>query len=117
MRLTKKIENNEYHSSMLENMPPDPLVDRLAFLDKVWQKERNKLGQLEDIEDKLGIELKIIGTALTLGIYTKKWGFIDKDNLSFNRLRVRIISKCIELPFVGEQGYGKTWALTPGELL
>ena len=101
MRLTKKSRDYGYKRN-----PNESFDDCLE-----------KLGQLEDIEEKLGIELKIIGTALILGIHTKKWGFIDKDNLSFNRLRVRIISKCIELPFVGEQGYGKTWALTPGELL
>ena len=57
MRLTYKDKEN-YYSVALRDRPSDPLFPITAFvLDEEWQKERNKLGQLEDIEEELGIDL------------------------------------------------------------
>ena len=124
MRLTEKIENNEYCSSMLKNMPPDPLVDRLAFLDKVWQKERNKLGQLEDIEDELGIDLVTFFKFLDSKVCYEK----DLDDNEITKCLITGITKTGVLnvqeafPY-GEcereakfKDYGRTWALTKEEL-
>lgn len=102
MRLTEKI-NNYYFSK-----------------DKIQgdhNKEINKLGQLEDIEEELDIDLIIGGKALINGIYTKQFGYISGDSLAIEKYRICIPSKSMSLPFVGRVGYGKTWALTKEELL
>ena len=72
MRLTYKYENSsDYGSTKLKNLPPDPLVDKLSYLDDAWKEQRTKLGQLEDIEEELGIDLFVLFRALKNGIYVK----------------------------------------------
>ena len=79
------------------------------------KKITNKLGQLEDIEEELGIDLITLLTALLNGhVYTKEFGkvsidlfFPDNKNWSFdtpdgNSFYIK--------------NYGKTWALTKEEL-
>ena len=75
-----------------------------------------KLGQLEDKEEKLGLDLQIGCNALLYGIYTKDYGYIDGSFLSLEKYRINITIHSVGLPFVGPVGYGKTWALTKEEL-
>lgn len=105
MRLTKKftlVENGYYYYSTQDNEYTSPLVD--------------KLGQLEDIEEKLGIDLITLFKALKDGIY------ISKNDKRF--IPVVLIHKnmILELEigykdYVSVKDYGKTWALTKEELL
>ena len=71
----------------------------------------DKLGHLEDGEEKLGIDLVIGVTALVNGIYTQQFGYISGDSLVLGKYRIGIPSKSISLPFTGPAGYGKTWTL------
>lgn len=71
----------------------------------------DKLGQLEDGEEKLGIDLVIGVTALVNGIHTKQFGYVSGDSLVLEKYRIGIPSRSIALPFTGPAGYGKTWTL------
>lgn len=71
----------------------------------------DKLGLLEDGEEKLYIDLVIGVTALVNGIYTTQFGYISGDSLVLGKYRIGIPSKSISLPFTGPVGYGKTWTL------
>lgn len=74
-----------------------------------------KLGQLEDIEEELGIDLLILLKALKQGhIYSAEFGetdidlfFPDHDKWSFDDSKGNVF-------YVKD--YGKTWALTKEEL-
>ena len=85
-----------------------------------------KLGQLEDIEEELGIDLTILFSALKNGI----WCYYDHEQLIHdyvwlinNYVGVGVNAK---LSFAFKtfndnqillfENYGKTWALTKGEL-
>ena len=74
----------------------------------------DKLGQLEDIEDELGIDLVLIGKLLTQGFYFKD----EKCNilhLSKEELKEGLL-ETIEDAHKYLKEYGKTWALTKEEL-
>lgn len=139
MRLTYKYEKSSgYGSARLKNLPNDPLVDKLPYLDDAWQEQRNKLGQLEDIEEELGIDLVTLFKALKNGIWASMYGEkVEKGTtLTFINKNVLVI---IFEPFIPEEDfkphfiyrwgmpndysiyylkdYGKTWALTKEELL
>lgn len=78
-----------------------------------------KLGQLEDIEDELGIDLITLFKALKNGIYKK-----GEDNICFDtKLRFMKNEFYLAQPFdenyqyiVKTKDYGKTWALTKKDL-
>ena len=59
MRLTYKYENsNDYGSTELKNLPPDPYISRYTrfeLIDNAFQKIRTKLGQIEDILEEFNI--------------------------------------------------------------
>ena len=81
-----------------------------------------KLGQLEDIEDELGIDLITLFQALNNGIWIKKRGerkdilfFYEDVNLYKDYLYVCPIDIYDERVSIHQ--YGKTWALTKEELL
>jgi len=84
----------------------------------------NKLGQLEDNEEELGIDLLTLVRALTNGIYLKLDNDDLKELLFINQFRItRLHSREILLTFSDTQlkprhfkDYGKTWALTMEEL-
>ena len=61
----------------------------------------DKLGLLEDGEEKLDIDLVIGVTALVNGIHTKLFGYISGDSLVLGKYRIGIPSKSISLPFTG----------------
>lgn len=77
---------------------------------------RNKLGQLEDIEEELGIDLITLFEALKFPIYTK-----ESDEAIWCSNRLMYFLKYFAL-VIGEdtvlylKDYGKTWALTKEEL-
>ena len=114
MRLTRfnKLTNEyEYH---LHNPNTSMIEDEIAGT--------QKLGQLEDFEEELGIKLLTLFKALKNGVYVKnlnsdKSGFYyRKVECLFFRLKQKAIvtQGCNDYPF---KGYGKTWALTKEELL
>lgn len=80
----------------------------------------DKLGQLEDIEEELGIDLFILFKALTEGMYVRneKMAMIYDINLKEKRFE----SGCFndygmeEYEYYYFKDYGKTWALTKEEL-
>ena len=84
------------------------------------QDALNKLGQLEDIEDQLGIDLITLLKALTSGIYYKRNDnnigclFPCEIALGDDGLSRKEWDSDVEWYF---KDYGKTWALTKEELL
>ena len=86
---------------------------------KSLMESPSKLGQLEDIEEELGIDLITLFKALKNGIYTKVW-----KNYAFgNELTIDMRQKCFSFKEYQcsakayFKDYGKTWALTKEELL
>lgn len=110
MRLTRfnKLTNEyEYH---LNNPNTSMIQDEIAGI--------QKLGQLEDIEQELGIDLVTLFKALKNGCYIKPWAEIKYS------YEIRTGSDNINLFLLDEndndyslKDYGKTWALTKEELL
>ena len=88
---------------------------------KEWNNAlTQKLGQLEDIEDELGIDLVTLFKALTDGIWYKKEGHSLHTDLCLNVDKEWVIScwlKKYECIYCRLKDYGKTWALTREELL
>lgn len=128
MRLTKKA-GNTYQYNFDTNCDFETRDQRSI---ETHNKIVNKLGQLEDIEDELGIDL-----ILYLKVMTKRYIYIkgkepewadngaDKNTIekyyvvAFNKywIEVKYTNNCdqhsIENPL---KCYGKTWALTKEEL-
>ena len=114
MRLTKYEPNDE--SMFPYKLKDEELSTELDSL--------HKLGQLEDIEEEIGIDLITLFKALKNGIYWKDdngkfYYFNLKDSvLDFNEKM--IVDNPIDDVY-GEtfllKEYGKTWALTKEELL
>jgi len=82
----------------------------------------DKLGELEDIEDELGISLITLFKAYTDGFYVK--GEEEKQYIDFENSLNAIAFKNKEMfyghkwsfQYVKLYDYGKTWALTKEEL-
>ena len=93
-------------------------VDYIEIKDKKLAEQ--KLCQLEDIEEELGIDLITLFKALKNGIYKK-----GEHNICFDtKLRFMKNEFYLAQPFdenyqyiVKTKDYGKTWALTKEELL
>lgn len=85
-----------------------------------------KLGQLEDIEQELGIDLITLFKALNSGVYWKGnyilspkpngIYFEDKPTLDIENKLLRHILYQVNKDYVYLKDYGKTWALTREEL-
>lgn len=75
------------------------------------EKDLKEKEELENGEEKLGIDLVIGVTALVNGVYTQQFGYISGDSLVLEKYRIGIPSRSIALPFTGPAGYGKTWTL------
>ena len=74
----------------------------------------NKLGQLEDIEDELGIGLDILYKLLVRGCYYK-----CNNEILYTFGNVDVTNKIIHTIYNKDlffKDYGKTWALTKEEL-
>ena len=79
-----------------------------------------KLGQLEDIEDELGIDLITLFKALTDGIWYKKEVHSLHTDMCLNVNKEWVIGCWLtkyECVYCLLKDYGKTWALTKEELL
>lgn len=92
-------------------------------------KIRNKLFELENIEDELGVNLKTLFTALRNGMFASMYGeevekgtetiFIKPEKIEFC-----FLDKCLkywwglpcDVSIYYFRDYGKTWALTKDEL-
>ena len=128
MRLTYKYEKiSGYGSTKLKNLPPDPLVNKLPYLDNIWEEERNKLGQLEDLEETFeadfGIPLIILNFKTPIYVKNAATKKIVKTTLAGVDLLGRTISVYEEdnrnnwFDKILFSNYGFTWALTRKELL
>lgn len=88
----------------------------------------DKLGQLEDIEEELGIELSVLFKAIKNGVWVwndkkhteyfkdKVYGFTNyktKDGLTEYKTKT---FRLIGVDYYEMKDYGKTWALTKEEL-
>ena len=80
----------------------------------------NKLGQYEDIDEELGIDLitlfKVIKNGFYTNFYTKNRYCAPCYNivkLELKRIQVNDYDECFSVNF---KDYGKTWALTREEL-
>lgn len=101
-RLTKRIDENKYASNVRSE---------LSAIDSF-----QKLGQLEDIEEELGIDLITLFKALDNGFIYKCY-----DNTLIESFTPAFKENCIYVDeeldeFVRPKDYGKTWALTEEEL-
>lgn len=109
-RLTKKNEN--ILTNDIEKYITNPF-------DQI--KVNNKLGQLEDVEEELGIDLVTLFKALENGCYFKynnliyfcpsKEIRIGYKTIDFYSVYIALNGICCSL-----YNYGKTWALTREEL-
>lgn len=114
MRLTNKNKEEGYYYL------PEQLKE--YQVDVNFQPSLDKLGQLEDVEDELGIDLITLFKALKYGAYIPFYGQI----MSLERYKLDFPNKrFIAKYFNGNEweetlyfkDYGRTWALTKGELL
>jgi len=111
MRLTKKdVEHNYYKPTFAE-------IDHWGTILKLSRK----LGQLEDIEEELGIDLITLFKALKDGFYYK--GF--KGLIQYNKHPFVAINNFGNFVIIDSardyackwRDYGKKWSLTKEELL
>ena len=130
MRLTKKSTSDYIHNKMekirermKEKISANPACEEMAYIETHERDELRyeKLGQLEDIEDELGIDLVVLFTALKKGVYIKKQ---SQTKYPLAMLRIHYSNHTTKY-FVFDNGreiaiklkdYGKTWALTREEL-
>ena len=122
MRLTKKYLNSKeltiYTTSGANIIEvPDMIEGR-----KYSGVSINKLGQLEDVEEELGVNLITLFKALKQGIYARNQdNYIEcYDNVNIGLIGIEIVNvdflSCkIERVYKYDM-YGKTWALTKEEL-
>ena len=106
-RLTKK--NND-----------DYTIDNYISLNEPWKTPINKLGQLEDIEEELGIDLVIYFKLLKT---TKVWAYSNNGKCEVTLTGVDPYDKIVALwngtcyiEYLLSE-YGKSFALTKEELL
>ena len=127
MRLTEKNETpyinlieEQFGYHLKPGIEEDAIVQKHNYYDAI-----DKLGQLEDIEDELGVDLKIFIKALIYGFYVKDNDF-EKPHYMFSPCLFRtdedyerVGEYIIEFgnDFIYLKDYGKTWALTKEELL
>ena len=131
MRLTRYDDENRYYR------PCDYESDKQSTILKLC----NKLGQLEDIEEELGIDLITLFNVLKNGIWIKQPDYIaipiykiesnylklcidSYGMVSFKKLYYEDLDGTLEetgeeykMSEYGKQDYGVSWALTKEELL
>ena len=114
MRLTRKCKETPYTSEMYDfNIIDNKPVSNYDII--------QKLGQLEDIEDELGIDLITLFKALNNSIYIKEnydGTFVDRTLWSSNCIICGLGDPIIKVDeyAVYTKDYGKTWALKKEEL-
>lgn len=100
------------------------LTHLMEYKDKRKNREpmikiRNKLFELENVEDDLGIDLITLFKALINGFYTirEDLGLITDARLVFNHTYPKFeFIRDDSMYFYNLKDYGKTWALTREEL-
>lgn len=100
MRLTEKMCNGEYLHSEASGYSTEICLD--------------KLGQLEDIEEELGIDLLTLFKAIKNGFYAKD-ELGDIFFISSDMMKKQYEDSIKKLKDFNND-YGKTWALTKEEL-
>lgn len=119
MRLTRKYDDN----SGYEIVNAYPQEQHLYIDLNAYDDIKNKLGQLEDIEDELGIDLITLHKSFEEDIWIKidnKIMFVPYDKKDFVFYEGNINCYPLKEPWgytVSIDDYGKTWALTEEELL
>lgn len=113
MRFTKYDKENRYYE------PYDYESDKQLTITKLCKK----FGQLEDIEEELGIDLITLFKALKNGIYAKvyipmSFGIKEIRFLDVEKTGLGLYKNFIRTNYGLYQlkDYGKTWALTKEEL-
>ena len=126
MRLTTTKKREPELFNGLDNVDENQYFIKIKEQDKVddFTEVANKLGQLEDIEEELGIDLITLFKALEKGIVVCCNNTFGGERNVFilltpDRLSIEYKWKCLRK---GTQkfyfkDYGKTWALTKEELL
>lgn len=106
MRLTTTKKKEPELFVNLDSIDENQYFLKIADNDKVddFSKIADKLGQLEDIEEELGIDLITLFKALKDGYWYKEDNEIIFEEPNGEGLREMLC------------GYGKTWALTKEEL-
>ena len=130
-RLTEKVNEKEYYT--IDDSMGAFMSNHAGYLCREFRgKPINKLGQLEDIEEKLGIDLITLFKALNNGVYVR---LEEKNDIDFieqvsmdNIMEYPCFYYCNEntinlggliRPSYTDlyfKDYGKTWALTREEL-
>ena len=119
MRYTHRANKKEY-----PNFPFDYLSPSIEYFNDKNGKTAikgnaiDKLGQLEDIEDELGIGLSILFKALKDGIWVKTKNGISKHH-TIHLHKWQQLKLCLfyhPYSHLSIKDYGKTWALTKEEL-
>lgn len=102
-----------------ENKTYYPDMKTCASADGNYRKKiHTKLGQLEDIEEELGIDLVTLFKALKNGIVLAKSLIevdVDLNDIRFGELSYSLNSE--DTYYIYLKDYGKTWALTKEELI
>lgn len=115
---------------LTEKTTPNPIHD-CGYVAKVEEKGLlDKLGQIEDIEEELGVDLVTLFKALKGGAWFKLEGFKGirkQDEIMFIKAVSigPLLQLCGRYEYDGKHRYvcdlssqyGKTWALTKEELL
>ena len=89
---------------------------------KTTKKCIQKLGQLEDIEDELGIDLKVFVNMIKgTKVFSKRNGEIYEQDFDYYDFHFYYQCFCLNIsgslePMYYAKDYGKTWALTKEEL-
>ena len=112
MRLTRYDDENRYYR------PCDYESDKQSTILKLCKK----LGQLESIEEELGIDLITLFNALKNGFWYKEENdivHISKNDYLLSSGAIHFAGKGLIFAglFLCNKDYGKTWALTKEELL
>ncbi len=135
-RLTKKKNQKEIEKKICESLGFDLKTTSLINEGKYQIKDDvmihnaiDKLGQLEDIEERLGIKLSTLIKAVDDGIYSKEYNEMRKVDLIRLELVPGYPVTKYEYTFEGLclydddleecyefKDYGKTWALTKKEI-
>ena len=123
-RLTK---DNDTQYDLIGNYNSN--IEEFTNNHKLRNSVLNKLGQLEDIEEELGVDLITLFKALKQGyIYEKLEDEITKRDVDMLDFREGIKGVCLDKSYGIDNykqcyqtlkyinGYGKSWALTKEEL-
>lgn len=113
MRLTKKSGYHYYSYGVKEK-------ENKNGLKRQYGKSITKLGQLEDVEDELGIDLVTLFKALKQGGVYVKNGITEDTAIKMRSFQICGDNSGITIWSqirLNAEDYGKTWALTKEELL